>query len=170
VRPILLGIAVMLVAASCGGQAVATATISRYVPDLAGVVTARDATGDSWTLTVADGSRAVVPAEEFMNGTSSVGDLLLVGSTPHRWARTVTHAPAGSGWPPDCFPEGSPAWVRGATVEVQINAEGGQPAILVVPKANSFDAQPRADGSLPTPGHLCLDGSGKAIAYLSSGR
>jgi len=166
-RRALLIIAVLVVAASCGGQD--TATLPQYVPDMAGVVTARDATGSSWTLTLAHGGRAVVPGEGFMNGTASVGDLLLVGSTPHPWARTVTHAPSGSGWPSDCFPEGSPAWVRGTTVQVQINAEDGHPGILVVPKAQSFDGHPFDDGSLPGPGHVCLDDSGKAISYLSAG-
>src|SRR3954451_21864349 len=54
-RRALLIIAVLVVAASCGGQD--TATLPQYVPDIAGVVTARDATGSSWAPTPAHGGR-----------------------------------------------------------------------------------------------------------------
>jgi len=151
----LIALALVTFAAGCK---LGDPSLPVYAPETAGIVVSASPTGGDGLVafTLENGETANVDAHSWISGFSgTAGDLLLVGSSPQRWAYAVVNTQAGSA---SCFHIAAPTRDRGQSVDIQVSVETHD-IYLRVPKASAFAG--------PMPFGVCLDGAGLAHSIPS---
>jgi hypothetical protein len=148
------------------------ADVVRYVPETADVVVS-DVTPASSSYTLAGGETVSIPSDEWLSeGTADDGYLILIGSSPRRWAYAVPPSAPFTGRPDGCFSLSTTrASVTDGTIDALVRARRPTAAdpssvYLRLSLASTFAADYEANGQLAGRGTLCLNANGQATAYV----
>jgi hypothetical protein len=134
-----------------------------FVPSEAGVIQSRHSTPTDTTVVLAGGQQLTFGAGvRWLNGLGSEGELLLAGTSPTRWAATLSGNIEGPGGLRPCYHVSGAAWDRGDHVEIDYGTGDG-PVTLRVAKAPTWTASGFPDSGQQMGTFTCLDANGRAV-------
>ena len=140
-----------------------------FVPSEAGVISSRTSTPTDTTFVLAGGRQLTFgEGVRWLNGMLGEGDLLLAGTSPTRWAATLSGNIEGPGGLRPCYRIVGPAWDRGDHLEIAY-ATGDGPVTLAVAKAPTWTSLGTQDSGQLIGTYTCLDASGRAVARERGG-
>jgi hypothetical protein len=143
--------------------AACTPSTQPFVPSEAGVISSRTSTPTDTTFVLVGGQQLTFGAGvRWLNGMLGEGDLLLAGTSPTRWAATVSGNIEGPGGLTPCYHVNGAAWDRGDHLDIDFATRDG-PVTLRVPVAPTWTSPGTIDSGQLLGTFTCLDANGRAV-------